>query len=70
MDWVSKIFNLKFKYDFLTLDSHLVFYLSRKPVSYYLHVIDRTKLEKYFQGLKTKGTVNGDGKNERTIELF
>ncbi|XP_017046621.1 histone-lysine N-methyltransferase, H3 lysine-79 specific isoform X2 [Drosophila ficusphila] len=26
-----------------------------KPVSYYLHVIDRTILERYFQRLKTKG---------------
>ncbi|KFB36864.1 histone h3 methyltransferase [Anopheles sinensis] len=26
-----------------------------KPVSYYLHIIDRTKLERYFQRLKTKG---------------
>lgn len=25
-----------------------------KPVSYYLHIIDRTKLERYFQRLKTK----------------
>ncbi|KAL7039033.1 hypothetical protein ACKWTF_009773 [Chironomus riparius] len=32
-----------------------------KPVSYYLHTIDRTKLENYFQGLKTKGNGNGDG---------
>ncbi|XP_049538313.1 histone-lysine N-methyltransferase, H3 lysine-79 specific isoform X3 [Anopheles darlingi] len=30
-----------------------------KPVSYYLHVIDRTKLERYFQRLKTKGTDEG-----------
>lgn len=29
-----------------------------KPVSYYLHLIDRTKLERYFQRLKTKS--NGD----------
>ncbi|XP_049280013.1 histone-lysine N-methyltransferase, H3 lysine-79 specific isoform X1 [Anopheles funestus] len=29
-----------------------------KPVSYYLHIIDRTKLERYFQRLKTKGTEN------------
>jgi [histone H3]-lysine79 N-trimethyltransferase len=27
-----------------------------KPVSYYLHIIDRTKLERYFQRLKTKGS--------------
>lgn len=33
-----------------------------KPVSYYLHVIDRVKLERYFQGLKIKGTEN-NGKN-------
>lgn len=32
-----------------------------KPVSYYLHVIDRTKLERYFQKLKTKGTAEADG---------
>ncbi|XP_058455002.1 histone-lysine N-methyltransferase, H3 lysine-79 specific [Malaya genurostris] len=31
-----------------------------KPVSYYLHLIDRTKLERYFQRLKTKGVDNGD----------
>uniref|UniRef100_W4VRG6 Histone-lysine N-methyltransferase, H3 lysine-79 specific n=1 Tax=Corethrella appendiculata TaxID=1370023 RepID=W4VRG6_9DIPT len=31
-----------------------------KPVSYYLHIIDRTKLERYFQRLKTKGS-DGDG---------
>uniref|UniRef100_A0A182VQN1 Histone-lysine N-methyltransferase, H3 lysine-79 specific n=1 Tax=Anopheles minimus TaxID=112268 RepID=A0A182VQN1_9DIPT len=29
-----------------------------KSVSYYLHIIDRTKLERYFQRLKTKGTEN------------
>lgn len=29
-----------------------------KPVSYYLHIIDRTKLERYFQRLKTKGNDN------------
>lgn len=34
-----------------------------KPVSYYLHTIDRTKLENYFQGLKTKGN-NGNGEGE------
>ncbi|XP_053691437.1 histone-lysine N-methyltransferase, H3 lysine-79 specific [Sabethes cyaneus] len=31
-----------------------------KPVSYYLHIIDRTKLERYFQRLKTKGVDNGE----------
>lgn len=31
-----------------------------KPVSYYLHLIDRTKLERYFQRLKTKGNDNGN----------
>ncbi|XP_058821838.1 histone-lysine N-methyltransferase, H3 lysine-79 specific [Topomyia yanbarensis] len=31
-----------------------------KPVSYYLHLIDRTKLERYFQRLKTKGVDNGE----------
>lgn len=31
-----------------------------KPVSYYLHLIDRTKLERYFQRLKTKGADNPD----------
>ncbi|XP_055550111.1 histone-lysine N-methyltransferase, H3 lysine-79 specific isoform X2 [Wyeomyia smithii] len=31
-----------------------------KPVSYYLHIIDRTKLERYFQRLKTKGGDNGE----------
>ncbi|XP_022901113.2 histone-lysine N-methyltransferase, H3 lysine-79 specific isoform X1 [Onthophagus taurus] len=32
-----------------------------KPVSYYLHIIDRTKLERYFQRLRNpKGTVNDD----------
>lgn len=34
---------------------------THKHVSYYLHEIDRTKLENYFQGLKTKGIGNGDG---------
>ncbi|XP_055601875.1 histone-lysine N-methyltransferase, H3 lysine-79 specific isoform X2 [Uranotaenia lowii] len=29
-----------------------------KPVSYYLHIIDRTKLERYFQRLKMKGGEN------------
>ncbi|GAB0100031.1 Histone-lysine N-methyltransferase, H3 lysine-79 specific [Sergentomyia squamirostris] len=29
-----------------------------KPVSYYLHVIDRTKLEKYFQRLKNQKNTN------------
>ena len=41
--------------------------MSSKPVSYYLHTIDRTKLENYFQGLKTKGNGNGDGKS---FELY
>lgn len=31
-----------------------------KPVSYYLHIIDRTKLERYFQRLKTKGNADGN----------
>uniref|UniRef100_A0A336LMV9 Histone-lysine N-methyltransferase, H3 lysine-79 specific n=1 Tax=Culicoides sonorensis TaxID=179676 RepID=A0A336LMV9_CULSO len=31
-----------------------------KPVSYYLHIIDRTKLERYFQRLKTKGNDNAN----------
>uniref|UniRef100_A0A1B0CPA7 Histone-lysine N-methyltransferase, H3 lysine-79 specific n=1 Tax=Lutzomyia longipalpis TaxID=7200 RepID=A0A1B0CPA7_LUTLO len=31
-----------------------------KPVSYYLHVIDRTKLEKYFQRLKNQKATDGD----------
>ncbi|XP_059607611.1 histone-lysine N-methyltransferase, H3 lysine-79 specific [Phlebotomus argentipes] len=31
-----------------------------KPVSYYLHVIDRTKLEKYFQRLKNQKTTDTD----------
>lgn len=47
-----------FKPTFLTL------FIFRKPVSYYLHLIDRTKLENYFQGLKTKGNGNGDGRTE------
>lgn len=38
-----------------------------KPVSYYLHVIDRTKLERYFQRLKNhiKGEENGNGRANR-----
>ncbi|KAI5635753.1 histone methylation protein DOT1 domain-containing protein [Phthorimaea operculella] len=41
-----------------------------KPVSYYLHIIDRTKLERYFQRLKNpklKGVHNGveDGENSK-----
>lgn len=35
-----------------------------KPVSYYLHIIDRTKLERYFQRLK-KGDENGNGRSNR-----
>ncbi|XP_030080815.1 histone-lysine N-methyltransferase, H3 lysine-79 specific isoform X2 [Drosophila hydei] len=35
-----------------------------KPVSYYLHVIDRTILERYFQRLKTKG---GDHEHVGTV---
>lgn len=31
-----------------------------KPVSYYLHVIDRTKLEKYFQRLKNQKATDGE----------
>uniref|UniRef100_A0A1L8DWJ1 Histone-lysine N-methyltransferase, H3 lysine-79 specific n=1 Tax=Nyssomyia neivai TaxID=330878 RepID=A0A1L8DWJ1_9DIPT len=31
-----------------------------KPVSYYLHVIDRTKLEKYFQRLKNQKGADGE----------
>ncbi|CAH1970031.1 unnamed protein product [Acanthoscelides obtectus] len=31
-----------------------------KPVSYYLHIIDRTKLERYFQRLKKPQLKNGD----------
>lgn len=45
----------------------IIFY--RKPVSYYLHTIDRTKLENYFQGLKTKGT-NGNGDGMSIYFLF
>lgn len=35
-----------------------------KPVSYYLHIIDRTKLERYFQRLKKndEGAPNGNGR--------
>lgn len=37
-----------------------------KPVSYYLHVIDRTKLERYFQRLKNhKGDENGNSRGTR-----
>lgn len=35
-----------------------------KPVSYYLHIIDRTKLERYFQRLK-KGDENGNARSGR-----
>ncbi|KAG5876348.1 hypothetical protein JTB14_003670 [Gonioctena quinquepunctata] len=31
-----------------------------KPVSYYLHIIDRTKLERYFQRMKKPQLKNGD----------
>lgn len=34
-----------------------------KPVSYYLHVIDRTKLERYFQRLKKPQLKNGEEEN-------
>ncbi len=34
-----------------------------RPVSYYLHVIDRAKLERYFQALKVKGNDGNNGKN-------
>lgn len=49
-----------------------------KPVSYYLHVIDRTKLERYFQRLKNGGengnsrgnryTRNSNGNNENSTD--
>ncbi|KAF4532063.1 hypothetical protein B566_EDAN016135 [Ephemera danica] len=43
-----------------------------KPVSYYLHVIDRTKLERYFQSLKNPklrggGSSNGSSETEVTL---
>lgn len=50
----------------LLLLSNFDTFYCRKPVSYYLHVIDRTKLERYFQCLKTKGT---DGKTTYTIKI-
>ncbi|KAJ8950404.1 hypothetical protein NQ314_007944 [Rhamnusium bicolor] len=34
-----------------------------KPVSYYLHIIDRTKLERYFQRLKKPQLKNGEDEN-------
>ncbi|RZC33271.1 histone-lysine N-methyltransferase, H3 lysine-79 specific [Asbolus verrucosus] len=38
-----------------------------KPVSYYLHIIDRTKLERYFQRLKKPQLKNGeDNENGRS----
>ncbi|RZF43908.1 hypothetical protein LSTR_LSTR007244 [Laodelphax striatellus] len=42
-----------------------------KPVSYYLHVIDRTKLERYFQKLKTprsRSAINAAAMNGINIE--
>jgi len=36
-----------------------------KPVSYYLHIIDRTKLERYFQRLKKPQLKNGEEENGR-----
>ncbi|XP_065572444.1 histone-lysine N-methyltransferase, H3 lysine-79 specific-like isoform X3 [Artemia franciscana] len=40
-----------------------------KPVSYYLHVIDRTKLERYFQKLKTKDEKEGNGRGKRSAAV-
>ncbi|KAL3290226.1 hypothetical protein HHI36_023583 [Cryptolaemus montrouzieri] len=37
-----------------------------KPVSYYLHVIDRTKLERYFQRLKKPQLKNGEDENSNS----
>lgn len=63
MDWVRA----KIKHNVL-VENYLLFLFFSKPVSYYLHIIDRTKLENYFQGLKTKGnTVNGDGEIRNTL---
>lgn len=31
-----------------------------KPVSYFLHIIDRTKLERYFQRLKNQKSTETD----------
>ncbi|CAG9796705.1 unnamed protein product [Diatraea saccharalis] len=44
-----------------------------KPVSYYLHIIDRTKLERYFQRLKNpklKGSHNGCEEGESSKRNF
>ncbi|XP_060516339.1 histone-lysine N-methyltransferase, H3 lysine-79 specific [Cylas formicarius] len=37
-----------------------------KPVSYYLHIIDRTKLERYFQRLKKPQLKNGEDENSNS----
>ncbi|XP_057663160.1 histone-lysine N-methyltransferase, H3 lysine-79 specific-like isoform X1 [Diorhabda carinulata] len=37
-----------------------------KPVSYYLHIIDRTKLERYFQRLKKPQLKNGEDDNSNS----
>lgn len=41
-----------------------------KPVSYYLHVIDRTILERYFQRLKTKGGGDHEHVGKLTVQLW
>ncbi|XP_063981184.1 histone-lysine N-methyltransferase, H3 lysine-79 specific isoform X3 [Diachasmimorpha longicaudata] len=38
-----------------------------KPVSYYLHVIDRTKLERYFHRLKNNRLGGGDIENSESV---
>lgn len=38
-----------------------------KPVSYYLHCIDRTKLQRYFESKKSSASSDGDGKRKRNL---
>lgn len=41
-----------------------------KPVSYYLHLIDRTKLERYFQRLKSQKGAEPDTSSGIYLYIF
>ncbi|XP_066158714.1 histone-lysine N-methyltransferase, H3 lysine-79 specific-like isoform X1 [Euwallacea fornicatus] len=41
-----------------------------KPVSYYLHIIDRTKLERYFQRLKKPQLKNGEDESSNSNSRY
>ncbi|XP_019765115.1 histone-lysine N-methyltransferase, H3 lysine-79 specific isoform X2 [Dendroctonus ponderosae] len=41
-----------------------------KPVSYYLHIIDRTKLERYFQRLKKPHLKNGEDESSNSNSRY